>query len=95
MWVRHKSKQADSVLTGEGRKEHTTHRGLTPTSLQEDARRRQKEQKGTTSVPHLSQKCQVYIKTNMLLCNCAEAGGFSTHKSYIKWGKMEWGENIF
>ena len=36
-----------------GRKEHTTHRGLTPTYLQEDARRRQKEQKGTTSVPHL------------------------------------------
>ena len=42
MWVRHKSKQADSVLTGEGRKEHTIHRGLTPASLQEDARR-QKE----------------------------------------------------
>ena len=24
----------------------------------------------------------------MLLCNYAEAGGFSTHKSYIKWGKI-------
>lgn len=24
----------------------------------------------------------------MLLCNYAEAEGFSTHKSYIKWGEI-------